>query len=186
MDPKDVRTPDDLDKFYNYKCYIRFIYKPYILWASKDKMQGAEKRTCGIKYIINQIDIIQLPYDNTTNSLQKSIFTKYAFGNKQLLTNKISETSNVTETNNVVVKESTESEKKDSKKEIKVDSDESDSESDESEELEESEESEESESESESEEPPKVEAPKKTTKNTKIVVEAPKPVETKQKNKKTK
>ena len=57
------------------------------LWASKDKLAGADKRTCGIKYIIYQIDIIQIPYESTYSSSQKTIYSKYAFGKKNILIN---------------------------------------------------------------------------------------------------
>ena len=64
MDPQDIRTPDDLDRFYRNRCYVRFLYKPMLLWASKDKMAGADKRTCGIKYIIYHffINIVIVPF----------------------------------------------------------------------------------------------------------------------------
>jgi hypothetical protein len=92
MDPKDIRTPDDLDLYYRNNSYVRFLYKPLLLWASKDKMPGADKRTCGIKYIIHQIDIIQLPYENTNTSSQKMIYSKYAFGKKNILINQSADT----------------------------------------------------------------------------------------------
>ena len=87
MDPQDVKTPDDLDLFYRNRCYVRCLFKPLLLWASKDKMAGADKRTCGIKYIIYQLDIIQLPYEHNFSSSQKTIYSKYAFGKKHALIN---------------------------------------------------------------------------------------------------
>lgn len=177
MDPKDVRTPDDLDQFYRHRCYIRFLYKPMLLWASKDKLPGADKRTCGIKYIIYQIDIIQLPYEQT-NSSQRTIYSKYAFGKKNMLINQ-----SVDSVFTSVDKSSDEKLTKESKqtKQMKIESDNENSSEAESEESEA--ESEESESESESEEEVEVKpATKKGGKKT--VVETP--AKTTKSNKKTK
>lgn len=160
MDPQDVKTPDDLDQFYRSRCYIRFLYKPQNLWASKDKIAGADKRTCGIKYIVYQIDIIQLPYEQNYSSSQKTIYSKYAFGKKNMLINQAVDSvftsvdKQEVETIKESVKESTTktTETKSTKKEMKVESDdetesESEVESETESEAVESEESEESESE---------------------------------------
>ena len=182
MDPQDIRTPDDLDRFYRNRCYVRFLYKPMLLWASKDKMAGADKRTCGIKYIIYQIDIIQLPYEQNFNSSQKTIYSKYAFGKKNVLINQSvdsvfthGEKSVEKSVEKISTEETIKTEKNDksklTKKEMNVESENVESE-DEKSESEESE-SEESESESESEEEVKVKSTKKVNKNTKTIVEPP-------------
>ena len=180
MEPQDVRTPDDLDQFYRSRCYVRFLYKPQNLWASKDKLAGADKRTCGIKYIIYQIDIIQLPYEQNYSSSQRTIYSKYAFGKKNVLINQ-SVDSVFTSVDKQEVKESTKSDTKSdtkpdtkTKKEMKVESDDEKSETEAKSESESEAETEESEeSESESEEEVEVKPVKKGSKNTKTVVETP-------------
>ena len=90
QEPKDVKHPDDLDKYYNYNCWVRFLYSPYRVWASKTKDEDVEidgkvitgKRKSGIKYVINSIDIIQLPYENNFSSSHKTVYSKYAFGKR--------------------------------------------------------------------------------------------------------
>lgn len=178
LDSQDVRTPDDLDKFYRNRCYVRFLYKPMLLWASKDKLAGADKRTCGIKYIIYQIDIIQLPYENQLNSTQKNIYSKYAFGKKNVLINQSIDTV-FTHTEKDTFKDTVKDTVKDivkeePKKQMKIES-ESESEDDKSsdDKSEEEQESSESESESESEDDVEVKPVKKGSKNTKTVVETP-------------
>ena len=203
MEPKDVRTPDDLDQFYRFKSYVRILYTPFRLWASKDKMAGADKRTCGIKFIINSIDIIQLPYENTNSSTQKTIYSKYAFGKKNsdgehLLINQTADNvftsvekavgkSESTVSKEVVTEsktdktDKTDKKAKTDKKQMKVES-ESESEAESAEESGEESEEESSESAEESEEE-KPQPPKKT-KGGKTVVEPVK--NTKPSNKKTK
>jgi len=185
MDPQNVRTPDDLDQFYRNKCYVRFLYRSSNLWASKDKMAGADKRTCGIKYIIYQIDIIQLPYEQNYSSSQKTIYSKYAFGKKNMLINQsvdsvftsvehtTNDKQNVQEVSSstTLTKNVKDEKNKSTKKEMKVESEDEKSEKSEesgSESGSESEESEESESE---EEEVQVKPTKKGGKNTKTVVE---------------
>lgn len=181
MDPQDVRTPDDLDQFYRSRCYVRFLYRPQNLWASKDKMAGAEKRTCGIKYIIYQIDIIQLPYEQSYNSAQKTIYSKYAFGKKNMLINQ-SVDSVFTSVDNQEVKETvkestnkteTKTDTKTTKKEMKVESDDDKSDSEAEADSDEEQESESESDESESEEEVEVKPVKKGSKNAKTVVETP-------------
>lgn len=91
QEPKDIRHPDDLDKFYTYNCWIRILYSPYRVWAAKTKDEDIQlqdgtvikgKRKSGIKYIVNSIDIIQLPYENNYGSSHKVVYSKYAFGKK--------------------------------------------------------------------------------------------------------
>ena len=193
-DPKDVRTPDDLDKYYNYNCWIRILYSPYRFWASKTKDQDfvhngktiKGKRKSGIKYVINSIDIIQLPYENNQNSTHKAVYSKYAFGkrnNEEVLINKSLDTV-FTNVDNIVVSEqsenkpnkqdkSTKNDKNDKKEktQMKVESDsEPDTKSESSESESESSESSESESESEPEpEPEPKPEPSKKNKNKTVV-----------------
>lgn len=167
LEPKDVRSADDLDKYYKYKSFVRLLYTPFRLWASKDKLPGADKRTCGIKFIINSIDIIQLPYENNNLSSQRVMYSKYAFGKKNdnLLINQT--TDNVfTGVEKQVVKQVEKQVEKEKpvvkqveKKQIEVES-ESDTES--------SEESDESDSDSESSEEEKVKSSKKGNNKTPI------------------
>lgn len=90
QEPKDVRHPDDLDKYYNYNCWVRILYSPFRVWAAKTKDDDVEvdgktitgKRKSGIKYVINSIDIIQLPFENSFNSSHKVVYAKYAFGKR--------------------------------------------------------------------------------------------------------
>jgi hypothetical protein len=190
QEPKDVRHPDDLDKYYNFNCWVRFLYSPYRVWASKTKDEDVEvdgkvipgKRKSGIKYVINSIDIIQLPYENNFSSSHKTVYSKYAFGkrgNDELLINQSADTvftaveksaqsvqstestSKADKTDKVEkVEKNSKSDKKDKKEKIQMKV-ESESEESESEESEDSSESEESESESESEPEPEPEPVKK-------------------------
>jgi hypothetical protein len=190
LESQDVRTPDDLDQYYRNGCYVRLLYRTSNLWASKDKMAGADKRTCGIKYIIYQIDIIQIPYGQNYNSSQKTIYSKYSFGKKSMLINQSVDsvfTSVDKLTNEKHIQPIQESVKetikeKLNKKEMRVESEDEKSDSDNksetgsgSESEESGSESEESESDSESEEEVKVKVKpgKKVDKNAKTVVETP-------------
>lgn len=191
MEPKDVRTPDDLDQYYRHRCFVRLLYKPMILWASKDKMAGADKRTCGIKYVVYQIDIIQIPYETNSSSSQKTIYSKYAFGKKNMLINQSVDsvfTSVDKSSDENVVEDTKKTEKSSSvKKEMKVESDSEDESDDKAEESDSESESEAESEESESEEEVQVKPTKKggkTTAATKTVVETP--AKTTKTNKKTK
>jgi len=197
LDPKDVKTAEDLDQYYRYKSYIRILYSPFRLWASKDKLPGADKRSCGIKFIINSIDIIQLPYENNNTSTQKMIYSKYAFGKKshegenllinQSVDNVFTSVEKAVEKHEEKVLKSgsdtelkTDKKSKTEKKQMKVESD-----SEESEESDEDENEDEDGSESvESEESEEKPEPPKKTKGGKTVVETAK--NTKTPNKKTK
>lgn len=167
QEPKDIRHPDDLDKFYNYNCWVRFLYSPFRVWAAKTKDPDADKRKSGIKYVINSIDIIQLPIENNYSSTHKVVYSKYAFGkrgndNNELLINQSVDTVFTSvEKAQKEEKVDTKADKTDKsskqKKQMKVESESEEESGDESEESEseesgnESEESEESESEPEPE-----------------------------------
>ena len=73
----DVRTGEDLDPHYRGNCYVRFIIKPYRVWAARNKDENG-KRKMGIQFQALQMEIIQLPYNND-NSV-KNVYTKYSFG----------------------------------------------------------------------------------------------------------
>jgi len=156
-EPKDVKSPDDLDKYYGFKCYIRLLYTPYRLWAAKTKEPDADKRKCGIKYVINSIDIIQLPYENNNNNNLKTVYSKYSFGKKsndeKFLINQSVDTvftSVVEEKQQIIVSDE---KTKPKKKQMKVESDSEESEESEDESVKAKDESE-SESESEEDEEP--------------------------------
>ena len=85
----DVRTGEDLDPHYKGNCYVRFILKPYKVWAARNKDETG-KRKMGIQFQCLQMEIIQLPYDNNNNNSVKNLYTKYSFGkNKTDVTNKV-------------------------------------------------------------------------------------------------
>ena len=77
----EVKTPSDMDKYYKRNCFVRFIYAPRKVWATKNKDQkinGKMMRRCGIKFICKEIDILQIedPYD----SYDPSVKNKYTYG----------------------------------------------------------------------------------------------------------
>jgi hypothetical protein len=41
----DVKTGEDLDKYYRYNCYIRFLYGPSKVWAAKTKDENGKRKT---------------------------------------------------------------------------------------------------------------------------------------------
>lgn len=198
-EPLDIRTPDQFDEIYGHKhkdgykhhnYYIRLIFVPAKLWASKNKTIIQ----CGITYVINYIDIIHLPNENNYSSTQRVAYGKYAFGKKSvpenLLINDSSDSSDTPLNQLELTGSNTNANANTSTKNLNVDSnsdDSGDSESGESDESGDSDESEESD-ESESEEVAPVVNSTKSTKqtantpvvsnNSKTVVEA-KPVEAK-------
>jgi hypothetical protein len=155
-DCKDVRSPDDLDKYYRYNCYVRILYSPDRVWASKTKDEDVEvdgkiipgKRKSGIKYIINSIDIIQMPSENNYTASHKLIYSKYAFGKNNTNTNNVFSKSNENTSNDRVEEKNLNIiNKKEINSKVEIDISKS---SDNSDESDESEESDDSESESES------------------------------------
>lgn len=169
----DVKTPEDLDKYFNYNCYTRYKYSPNKFWANKNAGLGESKRLAGITYEIKELDIIQKPYNK--NKTLKGLYSSYSFGiNKSNLV--IEDTVFTKSTDNNSSKSTSES-----KKSIKIESESSDD-SDESESEAESEDksvkneevsddSSDSESEEESEKPPVIKSKKKKTE---VVEEKPK------------
>jgi hypothetical protein len=73
----DVRTGEDLDPHYRGNCYVRFIIKPYRVWAARNKDENG-KRKMGIQFQALQMEIIQIPYNN--DNTVKNVYTKYSFG----------------------------------------------------------------------------------------------------------
>jgi hypothetical protein len=82
----DVRTGEDLDPHYRGNCYVRFIIKPYRVWAARNKDENG-KRKMGIQFQALQMEIIQLPY-NSDNSV-KNVYTKYSFGKNKNSTTEV-------------------------------------------------------------------------------------------------
>ena len=74
----DVRTGEDLDKYYKGNCYVRFLLKPSKLWAARNKDE-TNKRKMGVQFQCLQMDIVQLPYTTTDNPV-RNLYTKYSFG----------------------------------------------------------------------------------------------------------
>lgn len=191
-DPLDIRTPEQFDEIYGHKhdegykhhnYYIRMIFVPSRLWASKTLKQ------CGIKYVIELLDIIHLPNENSYSaSTQRTAYGQYAFGKKSahvenLLITESSDTSDTifnattSTTASTSTTTATTSNAKQTTKELKVESDndesggsgsDNDDSADENDEDTENDDSDESEESDASEEPVKTIA--KNTKNTKTVV----------------
>jgi hypothetical protein len=74
----DVRTGEDLDKYYKGNCYVRFLIKPVKLWAARNKDE-TNKRKMGVQFQCLQMDIVQLPYTTSDNPV-RNLYTKYSFG----------------------------------------------------------------------------------------------------------
>jgi hypothetical protein len=74
----DVRTGEDLDKYYKGNCYVRFLLKPSKVWAARNKDESG-KRKMGVQFQCLQMDIVQLPYTTTDNPV-RNLYTKYSFG----------------------------------------------------------------------------------------------------------
>ncbi len=82
----DVRTGEDLDPHYRGNCYVRYIIKPYRVWAARNKDENGTRKT-GIQFQALQMEIIQLPY-NRDNSV-KNVYTKYSFGKNKNSSNEV-------------------------------------------------------------------------------------------------
>ena len=84
----DIKTPEDLDKYYTPNCCVRYLYSPTKLWASKNKDATGKKKNFGIIFTCYQLHIIQLPNKKSelsTGSSTKKKFETHTFGQKQLL-----------------------------------------------------------------------------------------------------
>ena len=76
-----VKTPDDLDKYHKYNCYVRYLYAPQKIWAAKSKGDDG-KRRFSLQFVCYQMDIIHIKQNMTSQSTVRSIYSGYGFGNK--------------------------------------------------------------------------------------------------------
>jgi len=96
LEQVDVKTPEDLDKYYTANCCVRYLFSPTKLWASKNKDPAGKKKNFGIIFTCYQLHIIQLPNKKTESSTgltTKKKFETHTFGQKQLLSLTRSESS---------------------------------------------------------------------------------------------
>ena len=96
LDQVDVKTPEDLDKYYTSNCCVRYLFSPTKLWASKNKDPAGKKKNFGIIFTCYQLHIIQLPNKKTeisTGLTTKKKFETHTFGQKHLLSLTRSESS---------------------------------------------------------------------------------------------
>lgn len=157
----DVKTGDDLDKYYRFNCYIRFLYGPSKVWAAKTKDENGKRKT-SLQFVCHQMDIIHIKTNSNTQSTARSIYSGYGFGSRTQNEIKVKavDSNDEPDTKSTKIEKIDKTDKVDNKKvtkqSVKVDSD-SESEKSESEKSEsESESEDEAESESDSEpEPPK-------------------------------
>jgi hypothetical protein len=137
----DVRTGEDLDKYYKGNCYVRFLIKPVKLWAARNKDE-TNKRKMGVQFQCLQMDIVQLPYTTTDNPV-RNLYTKYSFGkNKNDVPKEIDKLLIKPDTllDKTVVDKKTETTKKSVSKSVVVEESEEESEEEEEESEEDSEE----------------------------------------------
>lgn len=95
LEQVDVKTPEDLDKYYTANCCVRYLFSPTKLWASKNKDATGKKKNFGIIFTCYQLHIIQLPNKKTelsTGLSTKKKFETHTFGQKQLLSTTRTET----------------------------------------------------------------------------------------------
>jgi hypothetical protein len=76
---QDVRSPDDMDKFYRHGSYVRFMYSPQKIWAMKNKDDNGNRKF-SIQWVCKQIDIIHIKTQTNTQTFTKSKYGEYAFG----------------------------------------------------------------------------------------------------------
>ena len=92
---KEVRLPEDLDKYYNSNCFVKFTIELSNLWIQNDCMRRIES---GIQYVITHIDIIKLPFlhvsdrdGNELNCLQRPSFTQSTIFKELIIKNTYSD-----------------------------------------------------------------------------------------------
>ncbi len=179
----EVKNGDDLDKYYRYNCYVRFLYGPAKIWAAKSKDENGKRKT-GIQFVCHQIDIINVRTNSNTTSTARSIYSGYGFGSRsqgQIKSSTEVKSSGNDEPDTKASKASTKPvrDEKKTTKSLKVDS-ESESESeDEKSEGDKSESESESESDSDSDSEDEPEPPKKGAKGKAVVEKAKAPVKRK-------
>lgn len=83
FDKVDVRSPEDLDKYYKPNCYVRFMFMPDKVWAAKSKDENG-KRKLGVKFICYNMQIIQIPLGNSDGTM-RSQYQNYTFGKKPVV-----------------------------------------------------------------------------------------------------
>lgn len=76
-----VKSPEDLDMYYNFDTWTRYIFAPIKAWAAKTKDEQGLRRYSN-QFQTNQIDIIKLPNNNGSQSSHKSAYASYSFGSK--------------------------------------------------------------------------------------------------------
>ncbi len=173
----DVKTGEDLDKYYRYNCYVRFLYGPAKVWAAKSKDENGKRKT-GIQFVCHQIDIINVRTNSTSSSTARSIYSGYGFGSRTQ--GEVKSSSNNDEPDNKASKASAKPARDEKKatKSLKVESEsESESEDEKSEDEKSESESESESDESESEDEP--EPPKKGAKGKAVVEKSKAPVKRK-------
>jgi hypothetical protein len=171
LEQVDVKTPEDLDKYYTANCCVRYLFSPTKLWASKNKDPAGKKKNFGIIFTCYQLHIIQLPNKKTESSTgltTKKKFETHTFGQKQLLSLTRSESSQQPKEQTKVLKEDVSDSEEDEQKE---------EEQEEQEEQEQEQESGVSSSESEESEPEPEPVKKKSSKSAPAPAPAPTPTQ---------
>lgn len=91
-----VKSPEDLDLYHKYNCWVRYLYGPSKVWAAKAKGDDGKRRT-SLQFVCHQIDIIHIRTNTNSQSSVRSIYSGYGFGSKTNTT-----VFNVTNTVNAV------------------------------------------------------------------------------------
>jgi len=94
---QDVRSPEDMDKYYRHGSYIRFIYTPQKIWAAKAKDDNG-KRKFSFQWICKQMDIINIRQQMNSQSISRVQYGQYAFGKRNVSQMLIKEDSGTTST----------------------------------------------------------------------------------------
>ncbi len=76
-----VKSPEDLDKYHRSNCYVRYLYGPSKVWASKSKGDDGKRRS-SLQFVCHQIDIIHIKQANSSQSTVRSIYSGYGFGSR--------------------------------------------------------------------------------------------------------
>jgi hypothetical protein len=91
-----VKSPEDLDLYHKYNCWVRYLYGPSKVWAAKAKGDDGKRRT-SLQFVCHQIDIVHIRTNTNSQSSVRSIYSGYGFGSKNNTT-----VFNVTNTVNTV------------------------------------------------------------------------------------
>lgn len=76
-----VKSPEDLDLYHKYNCWVRYLYGPSKVWAAKAKGDDGKRRT-SLQFVCHQIDIIHIRTNTNSQSSVRSIYSGYGFGSK--------------------------------------------------------------------------------------------------------